>query len=223
MEVETESSEPKNNEQRVMADPKRHGKRPLSEEVAMGTSGEGMAVKKIEGEVCGVCKHESGKYRCAKCRSCRYCSVACYKEHQLACGVAHEGTKKVQLESRTQSEEKNGDEQKQQLGREALLKVIDDSRVRIALKSRYLQDSILYVDSAPTEQRKARLEQLLNSDPLFADFVDYLLKLLGRDRDKDHSADLDDPEQFIRKLYGATVAANTSDSLSLNSNNNNQT
>jgi len=34
---------------------------------------------------CHICNSNLGKYKCPKCKSIKYCSVACYKQHQLEC------------------------------------------------------------------------------------------------------------------------------------------
>ncbi|KRX08186.1 hypothetical protein PPERSA_12341 [Pseudocohnilembus persalinus] len=131
---------------------------------------------------CVVCDGV-GKYRCTKCPE-RYCSVKCYKIHE--CKKENEELKKTQEEEKleeNQGEEQNYHKQNYieddelRVPRSKLKLLWKNEKIVKQLQSKKLQHKLNEIDNA--KSRLWQLNQDMNLDTHFLDFVDEVLTTMG--------------------------------------------
>ena len=111
---------------------------------------------------CIVCDNSEGKYKCRYCQSL-YCSIKCYKEHNLICN------EKNYIKKENDNEKDNNN------NTQASLK--NNKSIMTKIKNKKLRKILKEIDSA--KYKKRTLEKYMMNDPDFKEFTTEILNSLG--------------------------------------------
>lgn len=140
---------------------------------------------------CCACGEAEGRYKCPRCRTMRYCSIACSKKHKAVCtgqGLASQAAQAaaqvaVDVASRNAGpllpapQVDAGGANGPVLTQPQREMLDGDERVRRALTNAELREVIATIDAS--SDRQAALEAALASNPDLVDFVAHMLDAVG--------------------------------------------
>ncbi|XP_025408986.1 zinc finger HIT domain-containing protein 3 [Sipha flava] len=112
---------------------------------------------------CDICKTNETKYKCPKCRSIKYCSVACYKNHSLDNCTSDSQNASVEMVQNTQLYPTEDT-----IPPEKLNLLCYDTHLKELVSNSYLQKIMEKIDNStnPNEElEKAMIE------PMFEEFA----------------------------------------------------
>ena len=134
---------------------------------------------KNKNKKCIVCDIDEGKYKCRYCQGF-YCSIKCYKEHNLICNEKN-------LEKNDKNEEKeinnniqplNLDEDEDIILSEKQLSSLKNNKsIMTKIKNKKLKKILNEIDTA--KYKKRTLEKYMINDPDFKEFTTEILNTLG--------------------------------------------
>mmetsp|Transcript_109173 Transcript_109173/g.305489 ORF Transcript_109173/g.305489 Transcript_109173/m.305489 type:complete len:136 (+) Transcript_109173:88-495(+) len=124
-------------------------------------------------QLCIICGVQPVKYRFPCCRQ-RYCSSACYRTHAASGCIARRPLTDGGVK-RPREEEQAGDEE-DVLSEVRLCALRGHQGVRQALRSDQFCELLQSLDSA--RDRRRALEDLLEKDSYFAEFVDHMMEAI---------------------------------------------
>ncbi|CAN0061610.1 unnamed protein product [Ectocarpus fasciculatus] len=123
---------------------------------------------------CGICSSDNAAYRCPQCDT-RYCSVPCCRDHKESCNKERSRDRSDDPSDNMGSEGKEiaaGDTSFSLLTEAQKLKLLENDRLKSALRSKRLRDVLEDIDSAPDRQKRLRVARM---NPEFEEFVQQLL------------------------------------------------
>lgn len=138
-------------------------------------------------KLCEVCKANLWKYRCSKCRTVTYCSVDCFKKHQLECSALSTAPPASSSSSSVPSSDA-ASRAKSATSEASLpgtvpLSVLEGLRnhehIVRALANKELQEIIRTIDAGP--DRELLLQQNIASNEHFRQFVNELAEIVAAD------------------------------------------
>ena len=128
---------------------------------------------------CIVCDNSEGKYKCRYCQSL-YCSIKCYKEHNLICNEKN-CTKKEndnEKDNNNNTQPLNLDEDEDIiLSEDQLASLKNNKSIMTKIKNKKLRKILKEIDSA--KYKKRTLEKYMMNDPDFKEFTTEILNSLG--------------------------------------------
>lgn len=128
---------------------------------------------------CIVCDNWEGKYKCRYCQSL-YCSIKCYKEHNLICNekncIKKENDNEKDNNNNTQPLNLDEDEDII-LSEDQLASLKNNKSIMTIIKNKKLRKILKEIDSA--KYKKRTLEKYMMNDPDFKEFTTEILNSLG--------------------------------------------
>ena len=127
---------------------------------------------------CIVCLIEEGKYKCRYCQSL-YCSIKCFKEHNLVCNEKNFTKNEKDNEKETNNTQPlNLDEDEDIILSEKQLSLLKNNKdIMTKIKNKKLRKILNEIDSA--KYKKRTLEKYMTKDPDFKEFTTEILNSLG--------------------------------------------
>ena len=127
---------------------------------------------------CIVCLIEKGKYKCRFCQ-CFYCSIKCFKEHNLVCNEKNFTKNENDNEKETNNTQPlNLDEDEDIILSEKQLSLLKNNKdIMTKIKNKKLRKILNEIDSA--KYKKRTLEKYMTKDPDFKEFTTEILNSLG--------------------------------------------
>ncbi|XP_070573354.1 zinc finger HIT domain-containing protein 3-like [Ptychodera flava] len=153
-------------------------------------------------KICEVCREESPKYRCPKCKI-QYCSLKCYKEHKDTVCIKPQDDKENKIEpdrvavssrlntESTHSSREDGEiwsddsdqdqteymeEDEDKVSIESLRKLGESAELKSLLGNPHLRKLMTEVDDA---ENKDKAMQRAMQEPLFLEFADQCLQIVS--------------------------------------------
>ena len=127
---------------------------------------------------CSVCSSDRASYRCPQCDT-KYCSVSCCRVHKESCKKERSqdrSDKPPDGEGAVEKGKTDGDTASSLLTDVQKQELLEDARLKSALRSKRLRDVLEDIDSAPDRQQRLRAARM---NPEFEQFVKQLLGTVG--------------------------------------------